>query len=298
MDTEEKRNFKIGAELALLLLAGLVWFSVEKPFTQQPAQIIKSLPQAPEILAEAYLVKTLGSEKILLSRREWKHLSPASLTKILTAVVAVENIPAAGRVFFSTEAKKVEEKTSSAKPGESFLRDEMLKFALIGSANDSAMALAEEVGRINGGRNWEERMVIFRELLNKKAVSLGMNDSNFQNPVGLDEENHFVTAEDLGRLSAYIWEKYPFIWGISRNYETMVYSEENREYEVKNTNELLKEFPAILGSKTGFTDKAQQSLLMLYPIKNNEAAVIIILKSENREEDGRKIINWLEKISL
>lgn len=269
---------------------------VTKTETRQ-AELAASLifGPAPKINAQAYMVKIVGMSRPLLSQREWKRLAPASLTKILTAVLAKETLPPDEKITFSKETKQTEEKLSPLKTNEEITRDKAIELALVGSLNDAALALAESIGKSRRGTNFTERLAIFKTLANEKASLLGLQNSEFQNPIGLDEDRHYSTTEDLARLTEYIWLEHQDLWRASRQVEIMVKTKNGIEYKINNTNELLKEFPAILGSKTGFTDKARGALLFLYPVRPNKTAVVVILGSEDRFGDGIKIIQWLEE---
>jgi len=253
-----------------------------------------SIPEPDGIDAESYIVRLAGEPIPLLSRREMKRMPPASLTKLMTAVVAREELDVSDRVAFSQTAKESDPLRSSAKAGESFFRDDVLKFAIMGSANDAAYALAEAVERKHQITAHAPARAIFSELMNRKAAQLGMADSRFQNPIGVDDADHFMSAADMTRLLEYILRTHQGIFEISRARETTLYSTDHQSHTVINTNDLLKEFPAILGSKTGFTSAAQGTLAMVYPIKPNRAALIVIMGSRDRFGDGRKLIRWLE----
>lgn len=259
-----------------------------EPILTRPASV-------PEINASAYLVRVLGDTKTaLLSRESLKPLSPASLTKILTSVIAEEMLMPEDEIIFTIDAKRIAEKRSAVALGESILRDDAIGFAIVGSANDAAMALAEAVGRKMGGESYQDRLILFRTRMIEKARAIGLFNSTFQNPTGLDEPAHFSTAEDIAILAEYVWIHHPDIWKTSRIFDFSATSLQGHSYAIKNTNELLREFPALLGGKTGLTDSARGTLLLLYPIKNNGTALIVILGSEDRFGDGRKLIQWLE----
>lgn len=257
--------------------------------------VLTHLSLAPEINALAYLVRFLGETKtILLSRDSFKPLPPASLTKILTSVIAREELASADQIIFTAHAKGIAEKRSSVIREESFARDDAVGFAIVGSANDAAMALAEAVGRKMGGESYQDRLILFRKSMIEKARAIGLFNSTFQNPTGLDETAHYSTAEDLATLAEYVWMYHSDIWNISRTLEFSATSLQGHLSTMVTTNELLREFPALLGGKTGLTDSAKGTLILLYPVKNNEVVVIVILGSEDRFGDGRKLIQWLE----
>ena len=131
--------------------------------------------------------------------------------------------------------------------------------------------------------------------MNEKVRSLALANTHIENPTGLDAEGHYASAEDLARIAAYAREKYPRLWEISRTTDTVVYSGSGAPHRIKTTDELLYEFPGILGSKTGFTDNAQGALMLLYPVRRYGTAIIVILRSDDRFGDGRRIIQWLDQ---
>lgn len=253
------------------------------------------LPPPPELRAEAYIVRLIGDDYPLLRRREEKELAPASLTKILTSVLAKEELSEQTRIVFSKEAKNVEQKTSAVAAGEEFLRDDVIAFALIESANDAARALAQAIGARRGGKSFEERMNVFEALINQKIRALGLTHTYFSNATGLDKENHYSSAKDLAEIAEYAWVHHPDIWEISRLAAAAITSQNGTVYEIENTNDLLREFPGIRGGKTGFTDNALEALILLYPVRPSYTAVIVLLRSEDRFGDGRKVIRWLEE---
>lgn len=305
---EEKTDDKrVLAFLSILFVSILILFSVSPTFLKKestagliavkdpsPRQPFIFGP-APEINAHAYLIKIIGQNQPLLSRRAWKSLPPASLTKLLTIVLAKESLLAEDKIIFSEEAKNTEEKLSPVKKEDAVSRDQAITLALVSSFNDAALAIAENIGKNKGGLTLAEKMDIFKTLLNEKANQLSLFGSEFQNPIGLDEDGHYASAQDLARLAEYTWLSHSDIWEISRQIETTIKTEKGFVYKINNTNDLLKEFPAILGSKTGFTEKARGALLLIYPVRPDKTVVIVILGSEDRFEDGRKIIQWLEE---
>lgn len=283
---------------------------------------LEHLPE-PEISAQAYFVRLLNGGRALLERRSGKELPPASIMKILTALVARERLESGEEVFFSPYAKtpkEPDEKMSDIVAGETLLRDDAIRAALVMSANDAASALAETVGKKFGGNTSEERIEKFVQFMNERGKSIGMTRSRFINPHGLDasapercnmqkqkEETHLprecdtsklgnlTTARDLARLAEHIWYAYPDIWDILRMREVSLVTNEKRMYSMMSTNALLAEYPGLLGGKTGFTDNANGTLILLYPVKTGQVAIIVILGSDDRFGDGRKIIQWLEE---
>lgn len=277
-----------------------------QPTTSSPIVIARQLLPTPDLSAQSYVVQFIGENEPLLKSREWKHMKPASLTKILTALIAQEELAQDARIVFSDDAKRVEEKTSPARAGDVFMRDDAIRLALVPSANDAAMALAEAVGEKHGTFTFSDSIEVFATRMNKKAQELGMKDSNFRNPTGLDDDAHYTSAADLFILVSYVWKYHSGLWEISRQPVVQVTPVNGTaSYSMQSTDILLTEFPAVLGGKTGLTDGAKQTLILLYPIEELKGlspnqksipriAVIVLLGSDDRFGDGRKVIQWLE----
>lgn len=262
------------------------------PFSETPSP--RPFPPDPSVLAQSYLVQMIGDTTSLLERDGSRQMRPASLTKILTSLVAIEELDLNAPVVFSAFAKAVGEKESQVKTGEAFLRNDAIRFAVVESANDAAVALAEAIGRKRGAFSFDDAILLFKQAANQKARELGMAHSQFENPTGLDDIGHYTTAEDLFRLVSHVWENYREIWDFSRANEANIRSLGGTIYHTAATNELLSEFPALMGGKTGLTDAAKGALILLYPLISNRTAVIIILGSDDRFQDGRTLIHWLE----
>ncbi len=285
--------------LAFLVLVVLVRFSsavMQRPGPDRSnIAIIQAMIPDPDVKAHAYLVRFIGASAPMLKQREWKERAPASLTKLMTAAIAEEELAPDAEVVFSGDAKNMPEKTSNAHAGEAFSRDDMIRFALMASDNDAAAALAQAVGRKEGGVGFADSVSRFVELMNEHARSLGLDSTHFVNPTGLDTDGHDASAEDLARISEYVYQAHRHLWEISRTADAVVYSKQGIRHEIKTTDELLYDFPGILGSKTGFTDRAEGALILLYPVRGHGTAIIVILGSSDRFGDGRRIITWLDE---
>ncbi len=254
----------------------------------------RPLPPTPSLRAQSYLVQMIGDLTPLAEHKTSQQMRPASLTKILTSLLAMEELDPNAPVVFSAFAKTAGEKESQVKAGEAFIRNDAIRFAVVESANDAAVALAEAIGRKRGAFSFDDAILLFKQAANQKARELGMANSQFENPTGLDDIGHYTTAQDLFRLVSHIWRSYREIWDFSRASEANIRSLGGTTYHIAATNQLLSEFPALMGGKTGLTDAAKGTLILLYPLTFNRTAVIIILGSDDRFEDGRTLIRWLE----
>ena len=262
--------------------------------TPEPITSHAPIP-VPALLAQSYLVQLIGDAEPLLKRENSKQMRPASVTKILTSLVGIEELDLKAPIVFSVFAKRVGEKISSVPAEEVFSRNDAIRMAMTASDNDAAQAIAEAVGRNKGAFSFEHAMEIFKTITNEKAKTIGLTQSHFENPTGLDDDNHYTTADDLFRLVAYIEKHHPEIWEFSREIAADIHSLDGHVYHISATNQLLSEFPGLIGGKTGLTDAAKGTLVLLYPIRPNRTAVIVILGSVDRFEDGRLLIRWLDQ---
>lgn len=293
--------------LALIFIGLVIIASIQQrrqsamlilPLHAQPSDFLDDFRQAlpePILDAHAYTVEIAGEKIPALEKRAWKAHAPASLTKLMTVLIAAEELGAHEMITLTPDTKNTEQKISAIPTGEELQRDDMLQLALIESANDAALALAEAVGQKHGGKTFSQRLSLFVQLMEEKGQLLGLTHSSFRNPTGLDQEGHRISAHDLAKILGYLWDTHRALVEFTKKIETTITSATGHTYHIKNTNELLSEFPALYGGKTGLTDEALGTLALIYPIPPNRIARIIILGSQNRFEDGRKIIRWLEE---
>lgn len=241
-----------------------------------------------EISSEAAIcveVNELGQEKILCKKNNDKKLSIASLTKLMTALVVLENYDLSQNVKISQEAVAREGEQGSLKALDALSIGNLLYIMLIESSNDAAYALAEIMG-------FDE----FVETMNLKAKDLGLNNTFFVEPSGLDSKN-YSTVDDLVKLTKYLLKNHSLIWEIlSIEKATIFNSDGVLHHEALNTNELLGKIPGIIGGKTGYTKIANGCfILVLESPKKGNQLIYIILGSENRFEEMKKLIEWVNQ---
>lgn len=249
--------------------------------------------QAPSgIVAE---IDAQGNKKILFSKNSLSLLPIASLTKLMTAYLALENYSLEQKVKMSANAAFKEGGTGYFKPGETFYAKDLLYSLLMESSNEAAQALGEIMG--------EEKFV---GAMNAKARELNLN-IYFFNPTGLDpdEPNTMVNrsnAEDLASLGWHVSQK-PLLAEILKTEELDLYTASGVfHHKIKNSNKFLESGnnfwwkPGMLGGKTGWTPMAGECfLLLLENTKNNTLLAAVVLGAEDRFEDMEKMINWIYK---
>lgn len=213
-------------------------------------------------------------------------MNPASLTKIMTALVAVKN-GSLDQVLTATEQTKITESGAQVcgiKPGDTMTMDQALHILLLYSANDVAMMIAENVaGSVEG----------FVEMMNQEAKRLGATNTHFMNPHGLTEENHYTTAYDLYLIfhEAIRYESITQIMHMS-NYET-VYKDgsgKDKELSVRTTNLYLRgdapvpERITVMGGKTGTTQAAGHCLILLSRDTSGNSFISVILREPTQDD--------------
>ena len=200
--------------------------------------------------ARSAILIDADSNAVLYEQNANERLPMASTTKIMTALVALENASLDKEVAVSPNAVGVEGSSVCLKNGEVMTLEELLYAMLLESANDAAAAIAIDIGSSIEG---------FAELMNEKARSLGLDDTSFENPHGLDGENHYTTASDLAKITAAALEKNEFAKIVS-TYKYRIPMGDSYRY-LLNHNKLLRQYEGAIGVKTGFTKKSGRCLV-------------------------------------
>lgn len=199
--------------------------------------------------SKAQVLMEQSTGKILYANNENEHLLPASVTKIMTLLLIMEAIDSGklaltDTVTCSANASGMGGSQIWFKEGETLTIDEALKCICVVSANDVSVAMAELIG------GTEENFV---QMMNDKALELGMENTHFMNAHGIDEENHYSCAKDIAIMSRELITNHPDILKY-----TSIWMDSIRggQFELSNTNKLLKSYNGITGLKTGSTSKA------------------------------------------
>ena len=200
----------------------------------------------------------------------------ASTTKIMTAIVCLENASPDESVIIGKDACTVEGSLMELTPGESYTVRELLLGLLLSSGNDAALALAEHVGGSVDG---------FVRMMNQKAQSLELKDTHFANPHGLDEKGHYSTARDLARLFSSCMENPVFCDLISARSAVV------RGHSLFNHNKLLSMCPGCLGGKTGYTMAAGRCLVSCCE-RDGLRLVCVTLSAPDDWNDHMSLYDW------
>lgn len=236
------------------------------------------------ITAQAALSVEMGGgvQKILFQKNEQKRMPVASLTKLMTALVVMENYDLDQKITISANAMAQEGEQGVLKLGQEFSAKSLLYTTLMESNNRSAYALSEFMG-----------VDTFIGLMNDNAKQLGLDDTHFHDATGLDARS-YSTAKDIARLSGYLFENYPLFKEIIslKEYDVSMYGGAFHHRAI-NTNELLGQ-NNIIGGKTGFTPEAQGCFMVIQASSAKGNYIIsIVLGSQDRFAEMRNIIDWV-----
>jgi len=243
---------------------------------------------APEISAEAAVVFDMDSGKWLWEKNSRVPKLPASTTKIMTALVvlgAVDEgkLTLGQQVVVPEIATKADGQKVGFLAGEPVTVENLLYALLLSSGNDAAETLAAVYP---GGRS---AMVT---AMNEKGEELGLERTNFTNPSGFDEYLHFTTAVDLTKIAVAALEDERMAEMVSTVKASFISLDGKFPHNVDNLNTLLSEVPGVKGVKTGWTEVAGENLVTAVERGGHEE-IIIVLKSKDRFEDSRKLIDWV-----
>lgn len=243
--------------------------------------ILKENAKYPILSAQSVMVVDLESGVTLYEKDPNKALLPASTTKILTALVALDTyqpdqILKVGKI-------NVEGQKMGLFAGEEMKFIDLLNGLLIYSANDAAEVLARNHP---GGRD------LFIGLMNKKVKDLGLNNSHFTNPVGLDDGAQYSTTRDLVVVAKYAMQNPIFAEIVGTKEKTVKSVDGKISHKLTNINKLLGEVPGVKGVKTGWTENARENLVT-YIERDNRKVMTVVLGSSDRFGETKELIEWV-----
>ena len=243
-----------------------------------------NLFKEPNISSRHCICIERSTEQVLFEKDAYTKCAIASTTKILTGIIIIENCDLEDEVLISKKAANTGGSTLGIREGAEIKVETLLYGLLLRSGNDAAVALAEYLSG-----SVEE----FAKLMNNKAKEIGLKNSNFVTPHGLDDENHFSTAYDLAILSNYALKNEVFLKIVGTKQIDVTVGISNRV--LNNTNELLGNVEGIYGIKTGFTSNAGRCLITACE-RNGIDIIIVVLGADTkniRGNDTKKIIKYV-----
>ena len=246
-----------------------------------PALVTELPTTFPVVSSQGVMVLDINSGKSLFEKNADISLLPASTVKMMTAVVVLEHMNLS-EVIEVGEVSIVGQKMGLI-AGEKITVENLLTAMLVYSANDAAEALAQS---FPGGRD------AFIVAMNQKANEIGLANTNYNNPSGLDGFTQFTTARDLVMLGEYVLSKPPLA-AIVQQEDVIVESDDGvYKHSLRNTNELLGKVEGVKGIKTGWTENARENLVV-YVERDDKKVMFALLGSQDRFGEMEQLINWV-----
>lgn len=236
---------------------------------------------APPISAYSALVIDVDSKTVMYERNPDVYLAPASTTKMMTALVALDYFKLDDELIMD----RVEEigQSMGLQVGEKISVKSLLYGLLVKSGNDAAFALADDYP---GG------LSAFVDKMNQKANDLNLKNTQFKNPSGIDQTGHYSTVRDLIFLAREVIKKPLLAEMVSTSGMTIADASGVNFHELENVNQLLGRVPGVKGIKTGWTAQAGECLISLTE-RNGHQVIIGLLKSQDRFGETEKLIDWV-----
>lgn len=229
-----------------------------------------------------YIVYDRISKSMIIGKNEDVKSAMASTTKIMTTIVILEKTDLDETVTVSAKAGGTGGSRLGLKRGDKASVRDLLYGLMLRSGNDAAVALAEHVGGSVKG---------FAELMNEKASELGLTNTHFVTPHGLDDANHYTTALELAKLTDYAMDNETFAKIVGTKSTTIYIN--NQPRQINNTNELLGVLNGVVGVKTGFTNNAGRCLVTETK-RNNMDVITIVLGADTKKDRTKDSVNLIE----
>lgn len=253
----------------------------------RPEPVRDVLYPDPTINSVSAIVTDLDTGKVLFAKEPDKQIAIASITKIMTTLIILNTKSNLNEVYTVPEAAtKISGSRMYLVANEKMTIENLLKGALIGSANDAAYVLA-----VNTMGNEEQ----FVTAMNTYANSLGLNCTHFTNVWGADEKDHYSCAQDLAKLTGIALQNQTFRDIVSVKKTTIMDVYGKLQHNLNNTNKLVGTYLNIIGVKTGTTDNAGESLVVAAKGESNQTIIAVLLNSPDRFTEGKVILDWALK---
>lgn len=230
-------------------------------------------------VAQSYLVEVNGQP--LWGRRTGQRLAPASLTKLMTALLVADNYQPRAVVAVSQHAVRETGTRLGLRQGDRMHVEDLLGAALIGSSNDACHALAEHVAGSQAK---------FVGLMNRRAGELGLRNTHFMNACGHDATNHYSTTADLARLANEVLKNKTLTGIAARESARIATVDGSRSFELTNKNALIGRYAGARGLKTGYTPGAGKCLIA-YAERDGTRVLLVLLNAPDRWWDASDILD-------
>lgn len=241
----------------------------------------KSWLPDPEVSARAAYIYEPDAGLVLYDKNAEQKLSPASTTKLITALVVLDYYKLDDVI--GVKGLTTDGKTMELFYGEKMSVENLLYGILVHSANDAAYVLAD---------NYPGGVDAFVIRMNEKGKELGLDNSSFADPIGYDHPDQYVTARDLAILGLYVLNNPTLAHMVGTKAITVADASYTYFHDLTTVNELLGEIPGVAGVKTGFTAEAGENLVTTVS-RNGHKIMLVVLGSKDRFADTRVLIDWV-----
>jgi D-alanyl-D-alanine carboxypeptidase len=238
---------------------------------------------APYLTAESVMIRDLESSAPIYELNTHIHLRPASITKLMTALVVLDQYNLDTILTVGKLETVKDEADMGLQLGDKINVKNLIYGLLIPSGNDAAYTLAY---------NYPGGIENFVSSMNEKAKELHMEDTHFDNPSGLDSPTHYTTSHDLSLLAMEVLKSDFLSNLIKTRYTTVSDITGERIYKLQNVNQLLGLTYGVDGIKTGFTDEAGQCLITS-ATRDGHRVMVVLLKSQDRFGESAKLVEWV-----
>jgi D-alanyl-D-alanine carboxypeptidase (penicillin-binding protein 5/6) len=236
----------------------------------------------PSLSAGAAVLMDWRTGQVLFERSAFRRREPASTTKVLTALIALERAHLDDKVKISRRASLTPGSSMYVKQGETYSLHDLLHGLLLRSGNDAAVAIAEHVsGSVEA----------FAKLMTERAQELGAKDSHFANPHGLTDPQHWTTAYDLALITRTALRNPTFATVVALRERPLSFEYLDRDVVLHNTNRLLHIMPEADGVKTG-TTSAAGACLVASATRADQKLIAVLLHDGNRWNDSARLLQW------
>jgi D-alanyl-D-alanine carboxypeptidase len=229
--------------------------------------------------ARAYIAIDFDSGKILAEKQAEEPVPIASLTKIMTSVVALDLASPQEEFTVSLHAQEIEPTKIGVVAGQKLTLDELLQALMMTSANDAGEVIKEGINTKYGSE-------IFIKAMNAKAEVLGLKNTHFENPQGFDGREHYSSAADLAILTNYALKNYPLITQIvAKEYSLLEKNHNHKQFDLYNWNGLLDVYPGASGVKIGNTGRAKKTTVVLSEREGKKVLAVLLGAPGTLERD-------------
>lgn len=250
------------------------------PLFPYQIDLVREVTEVPNTSALSAAIIDGATGKVLYGKNAEDRLAPASVTKIMTAILALENGNVNDYVQVTVNGWTMAGSSiMGLRPGEVLSLQDLLYGLMLPSGNDAALAIAQHIG------GTEARFV---QMMNQKATELGLKNTHFANPHGLDEGDHFSSAHDLAMLGRYAMQNPTFAKIVGT---TTYVAKGKMTYTLQNGNRLIGQYEGADGVKTGYTENAGQSFVASVK-RNGQRVFVSVIRSIDRYRDARLLFDY------